>query len=152
VFLKYFIHQRHRNDTHYVWCSEIFDSRTAGAYNPVALVPPTSNPADIYRDLKTAVERSDLHNPKIIEQKASLIARATEWHLNGEIGTDVRDEIIFHAQRGDFKYWRPLLYIIPCTPALTPRMQSVPAHLRAGLGPEYIIPDLLGSEFHLIEL
>lgn len=152
VFLKYHVSQKYRHDTHYVWCSEQFDSRVVGAYNPGALLPPSSNPADIYRDLKAAVENTDTHNAKIAAQRASLIARATAWEAAGEITIAHRDEIIYFAQQVDFRYWRPLLYVIPCTPAILSRLQEVPAPNRAGLGAEYIIPDLQRTEVDLLEM
>jgi hypothetical protein len=152
VFLKYHVCQQYRGDVHYVWCSEQFDSRVVGAYNPGALLPPSSNPADIYRDLKAAVAATDTHNAKIAEQRVSLIARATAWEAAGEITAVHRDEIIYFAQQVDFRYWRPLLYVIPCTAAILPRLQNVPAPNRAGLGAEYIIQDLQRNEFDLLEL
>jgi hypothetical protein len=123
-----------------------------GAYNAGALLPPSSNPADLYRDLRAAVDRTDVHNAKIAEQKVSLVARAAEWEAAGDITTAQLDDIIYTVQHADFRYWRPLVYVIPCTPAVTARLESVPAHRRAGLGPEYIVPDLQRAEFDLLEL
>jgi hypothetical protein len=62
VFLKLFIQQEYRHDIHYVWCSELFDSAKAPFYSRGSLIPPTSNPLDIYRDLQEAVRRQDRHN------------------------------------------------------------------------------------------
>jgi hypothetical protein len=140
------------NETHYVWCSQDFDSRVVGAYAAGALLPPSSNPADLYRDLKAAVAASDTHSAKIAAQKASLIARAAEWEAAGEISAIHRDDLVYIVQSAGFQHWRPLVYVIPCTASVLPRLQPVPAHNRAGLGPEYIIPDLHRSEFDLLEL
>jgi len=52
VYLKLHIQKLYRGDVHHVWCSEKFDSRTAGVYEPAALIPPSANPKDIYRDLQ----------------------------------------------------------------------------------------------------
>lgn len=71
------------NDIHYVWCSESFDSQTLGTYASGSLVPPTSNPKDIYEDLKKAVQRVDKHNSKITQQIAGLSARAVQWEADG---------------------------------------------------------------------
>ena len=48
------------------------DSQTLGRYAPNALIPPSSNPADIYRALRQDVSRKDMHSAKINEQKASF--------------------------------------------------------------------------------
>ncbi len=49
-----------------------------------------------------------------------------------------------------FDLWRPLLYVIPYEPVKS-RVQYVPVKQRAGIGEEFIIPDLHGDEFHTIE-
>jgi hypothetical protein len=150
VFLKLLIQQIYRNDVHYVWCSEYFDSTKLAAYSIGALVAASSNPADIYRDLQRAVQSRDAHNAKIISQKASFISLATTWEMNGEISTTQKDDIIYMVNMADFNLLRPLLYIIPRV-SVEPRLQLVPAHKRAGIGNEYILPDLNRSEFDVIE-
>jgi hypothetical protein len=151
VFLKFHIQQQYRGDMHYVWCSENFDSRTLGAYSSGALIPPSSNPADIYRSLLDDVKRGDRHSAKIAAQRASFKSLAAIWLAAGEITTDQKDEIIYMTEHADMSYWRPLLYIIPRIP-VEPRLKTVPMDKRAGLAPEYIIEDLRRSEFDLIEL
>lgn len=68
--VKLLIQREFRGDLHYVWCSERFDSATAGPYTRAALVPPTSNPKQIYRDLKEACDTRDKHNDKIRSMRA----------------------------------------------------------------------------------
>jgi len=46
--------------------------------------------------------------------------------------------------------WRPLLYVIPRA-IVASRLQAVPACRRAGRGDEYVMSDLKGSEFDIIE-
>lgn len=152
--MKFLIQQRYRSDVHYIWCSENFDSKTLGAYVPGSLVAPTSNPKDIYFDLKKAVDTTDKHNAKIKEQRSSLSARAVEWEAAGEITEAEKTDIIYMVNDPSFfQYWRPLLYVVPVTPKIvSPRLRAVPAPLCASLGPEYIIDDLRGSEFHTLEL
>jgi hypothetical protein len=151
VWLKYQIQYRYRNDTHYVWCGETYDSRALGRYTPGASTPPTSNPAEIYDDLKQACSRSDLHNGKIKEQRAGLKARAVEWERNGEIITSDKDDIIYLVDNATFKEWRPLIYIIPVA-VVQSRLQVVPIAKRASPSEmEFIIPDLKTNEFHIIE-
>lgn len=151
VYLKLHIQQCFRGDIHYVWCSEFFDSKTLGRYSPGSLIPPSSNPADIYRQLKSDIERGDQHSSKIAEQKASLTKLAIAWERNGEISPLQRAEIVYMVKNASFNDWRPLVYIIPRQP-VDPRVKLVPANKRAGLGMEYIIEDLKRSEFDLIEI
>lgn len=150
TFLKYHINVRYRGDIHYVWCSDDFDSSKVSAYQSRSQVPPTSNPLDIYTDLKKAVVNGDAHNSKISEQKASLIRLAIKWESTGHITAPDKDDIIFIVDHARFSDWRPLLYVIPHA-QVAGRLQLVPASKRAGLGDEYIIPDLKGSEFDIIE-
>lgn len=151
VFLKLLIQQQFRSDVHYVWCSESFDSTTLPRYSFSSLVAPSSNPADVYRELKEAVRRSDQHCHKINEQKVSLKKLAVDWEAAGEISTDDKDEIVYRVDNASFAEWRPLIYIIPRA-LVQPRLQVVPAARRASLGPEYIIADLQRGEFDVIEL
>lgn len=151
VFLKFHIQQQYRGDVHYVWCSENFDSRTVAAYSSGSLVPPSSNPADIYRALLEDVKRGDRHSAKIAAQRASFEKLAFAWLAAGEITSEQKDEIIYMVEHADMNHWRPLLYVVPRIP-VEPRLKPVPMNKRAGLGPEYIIEDLRRSEFDLIEL
>lgn len=150
--MKYLINEKYRGNIHYVWCSESFDSKTLGTYVSGSLVAPTSNPKDIFVDLRKAVDATDKHNAKINEQISSLSARAVKWEASREISTMDKDDIIYMVNEAAyFKHWRPLLYVIPREPVES-RLQPVPAALCASLGNEYIIPDLRRDEFDLIEL
>lgn len=151
VYLKYHIQREYRGGSHFAWCSETFDSSKAGAYTKVALVPPSANPADIYRDLAKAVKMQDTHNAKITSQKATLTTLALGWATNGEITDDQKDEIIYMVERAGFEMWRPMLYIVPRTASIEARWRAVPMAKRAGFGPEYIIEDLREDEFDVIE-
>lgn len=150
--MKYLINEKYRGNIHYVWCSESFDSKTLGSYVSGSLVAPTSNPKDIFLDLKRAVDATDKHNAKINEQISALSARAVKWEANAEISTLDKDDIIYMVNESAyFKHWRPLLYVIPRAP-VEARLQAVPAALCASLGKEYILSDLRRDEFDLIEL
>lgn len=151
VFLKLLIQERFRGDIHYVWCSEFFDSKSLPRYSSSSQIAPSSNPADIYLDLKGAVQRKDEHSYKINEQKLSLKNLAIKWEASGEISTDDKEEIIYRVDKASFDDWRPLIYVVPRALVET-RMQPVPPTKRASFGPEYIIPDLKRSEFDIIEL
>lgn len=151
VFLKPLIQSRYQADEHYVWCSEDFDSSKLSAYAYGSLVPPSSNPADIYRELQRDVQRKDSHSAKITAQKATLIRLATEWHANGKISLADKDDIIYMVNNASLDHWRPLVYIIPRV-VVESRLQVVPVAKRAGFGNEYIIPDLKRCEFDIIEI
>jgi len=150
TYLKYHIQQRFRNDVHWVWCSEIFDSKTAAALAPNYLVAPSSNPADIYRELKRDIAGRDVHSAKIGSQKASLQALAIQWEAGGEISPENKKEIIFMVTTAAIEYWRPLLYVIPRA-LVQNRMQLVPIEKRASFGIEYTINDLKRNEFDIVE-
>ena len=153
VFVKYYIQRRWRSDMHYVWCSEEFDSAKARSYSPSGQIPPTSNPLDIYRDLKRAVEAGDTHNAKIVEQRNTLLQLAIEWETKGEISAATSADISYIVQQyPDFRIWRPVIYVIPLTSSVESRKVQVPLARCAGLGPEYIIKDLSGDEFDVIEV
>ena len=143
--------QKYRNDIHWVWCSEVFDSKSQGLYTLGAQVPRSSNPADIYRDLKKDIESRDSHSAKINEQKTVLSSLAVQWYSRGEINEEQRDDILFMVKNVSFEDWRPLLYIIP-RERLEDRLKIVPPEKRAGMGLEYIIEDLNRREFDIIEL
>jgi hypothetical protein len=151
-YMKFYINENYRGGIHYIWFSENFDSGTLGTYVPGAMVPPTSNPKDIYMDLKKAVDKPDTHNAKIKEQIAGLTALAVKWEKAGEITTIQKDDIIFMVNEPRyFQYWRPLLYVVPKA-LVQSRIKPVPMALCAGLGNEYIVEDLRGDEFGVIEL
>ena len=149
--LKFHIQKQFRKGVHYVWCSEDFDSKKLSPYSTGALVPPSSNPADIYRRLRLDVDGKDSHSTKIAETKATLLNLAIEWESKGEISKDEQSEITYMVRNASFENWRPLIYVIPRAPVES-RLQLVPPDKRAGLGREYILADLKSEEFDIIEV
>jgi hypothetical protein len=149
--LKHEIQERFRNNVHFAWCSERFDSKTADRYSVSASVPPSSNPADIYRVLKAAVEANDQHCWKINEQRIKFQELADDWLRRGEIDQAAWEDILWTVQQPDFSKWRPVVYLIPRAP-VQDRLVRVRASLCAGTGPEYTIADLRPSEFDMIEI
>ena len=150
VYLKYFIHQKYRGDTHFVWCSEYFDSRKVAGYSPSSMIPPSSNPASLYERMKEAAESEDEGDPKIAFQKTSLKQLAVEWEMAGHISTDEMQEIVYTVDNGHFKQWQPLIYVIPRA-LVESRLIPVSRKNRASLGMEFQIQDLRGSEFDVIQ-
>ena len=151
TFLKQHICLRYRSDLHYVWCSEDFDSAKVAAYAPGSLLPPSSNPASIYRNLVADVVRGDMHSDKIRSQQASLIKLAIQWEAKGEISRQDKVDIAYMVKNAPISNWRPLIFVIHRA-AVQSRLQLVPMNKRAGLADEFIIPDLHRSEFDMIEI
>lgn len=152
MYLKFLIQQSYRKDIHFVWCSENFDSSKLGTYQPGANIPPSSDPAGIYRNLLEAVQKSDRHNQKIAQQKTSLKALAIEWERNREITAQDKHDIIYMVDNGSFKDWRPLIFVIPRKPIEDQkRLTTVPIQQRASNDVEYIVEDLRPNEFDVIE-
>ena len=151
VYLKLLIQEKYRNNLHYVWCSDCFDSTKLSSYTLGSLGAPSSNPVDIYRDLKRDLERSDLHSAKIRDQKASFKGLAVQWQQAKEITKLEEQEIVYLVDSASAQLWRPLIYVIS-RPLVQPRLQIVPLAQRASMADEFIVPDLARSEFDLVEI
>lgn len=149
--LTFMIAESYRGGRHRVWCSEGFDSEKAPAFSRAALVPPSSNPADIYRQWLQDVSRRDRHSLNIERVKRTLVSLAVTWEAAGEIAAKDREEITFMAERGDIDLWRPLIYIIDKA-KVESRLEWVCPADRAGAGPEYKLADLVQDEFEAIEV
>jgi hypothetical protein len=151
-WVKWYICNKWRNDIHFVYCSPYFDPKSQGTDHEGSLIPPTSSRCAIYRDLAEAVRGPsfDRHNPKIISQQASLLKLIEGWRTDGSLSDDDEKEIVGLLRSHDYFIWRPILYIIPCALISTDRIELVPMDARAGSGPEYIIRDLVGTEFERI--
>ena len=151
-WVKFHLQERFRKDKHYVWCSEYSDSRAAARGSLASLVPPSSNPVEIYMELASAVSRNDRHHSKIESIKANYLSLSAGWVSDGSMSTTDRDELVYMLEHAEMKYWRPMLYLIPRSSVDHARLEAVHPSKRAGLGPEFIIKDLCSSEFELLEL
>ena len=150
--LKFVLQRDYFGGLHYAWCSPVFDPRTLGRYTAGSLLPSSSNPATIYRDLHEAtVKTPDWHCKKIDDQKATLMSLAVKLAESGNITEAARDEVTQIVRTAPITEWRPLLYIIPYTEALKPRIKEVPLAKRASREMEYIVEDLRVEEFHVVE-
>lgn len=149
--LKLVVQEKYFHDVHYVWCSESFDSESLPKYSHGRLVPPSSNPLDIYKQLRDDVKRGDLHSPKISAQRASFIKIAMQKETAGQITNDQAKEIAWYAENAPIDMFSPLVYLIP-RHNVDSRLELVPADKRAGIGNEYILQDLRRCEFEVIEI
>jgi hypothetical protein len=75
-------------------------------------MPPTSNPAEIYENLKASVERPDFHCPTIVRVQLSLKERALEWVKDGSLTYNDAQDIIYQLDHAAITDWRPLLYVV----------------------------------------
>jgi len=151
TYLKYYINKTFYNDIHHIWCSPIFNARNRMNGSPESLIPPSSNPYTIYKGLEEAVQYQDGHNPKIIEQKDNIKSFTLKKSRRKEITKDEKKHIFSLVDETDFKNWRPLLYLIPCH-IISGRLEKVPPEKCASkFSQEYIIKDLKGAEFDVIE-
>lgn len=150
-FIKLLIQERYRNDAHYVWCSESFDSAKQPGYSAASLVAASSNPASLYKELRNGCLKGEKHCSKIGETRTSLKALAVQWEQKGEINTAEKEEIILLADDQDPTYWQPLIYVIP-RDLVHARLQSVHLGKRASFGRKFIIDDLKRNEFDIISL
>lgn len=100
--------------------------------------------------MEVAYPDPDGHAKIILEQREKLVSRSFEWWDRGEISEDQYDEIVAMTARTDVGAWRPLLYVIPVTAVLGPRIKSVPVADRSSVGGEYVIEDLSSTEFHVV--
>ena len=150
-WIKFHIQSRFRGDRHYVWCSEQPDSRVLDRNTLAALVPPSSNPVEIYVDLANAVRRNERHHSKIDSIRTTYTTLAANWVSDGSMSSADRDELIYLLEHVEINQWRPMMYVIPRGLVLA-RMRVVHPSKRAGLGMEYIIDVLAGNEFDLLEI
>lgn len=151
-WVKLHVQRNYRGDIHYVWCGEHADSRAADPGSLSALTPPSSNPAEIYADLRQAVARTDTHNAKVRDVRDSYLGLTTKWVADGSMSDIQRDEVVAILRSGDMRIWRPVLYVIARHVVDSGRLKLVAPAMRAGFAPEYIIEDLRGDEFDAVEL
>lgn len=140
------------SDIHHVWCSPVFDPRRLTPDDRGSLIPPTSSPYLIAKDLASAVKNKDKHNSKIVSQKVSLAALVEQWRIAGTISEGAANNFMYMLRSDELFFWRPLIYVIPASGIDASRIILVPPEERAGFGDEYKIVDLKGSEFDRIEL
>jgi len=141
----------YRSGRHYAWCSKSFDARKEGTLDLTRLVPPSSNPAELYRRWQDEAKRRDRHSDLIKRVGLKLTSLAVLWEGKGEISAlDLREIAYMVNESADFNVWRPLLYVIDRS-AVEDRLVTVDPKDRAGVGPEYILEDLTDGEFDVLE-
>ncbi|MFG6462308.1 hypothetical protein ACG04Q_12070 [Roseateles sp. DXS20W] len=148
-YAKYLIQANYLNDVHYVWCSEAWDFRAMRAGTLGSHVAVTSNPRDICSNLRRHV--GDGHNPYAMNVRNRYAALTAGWVKEGKLSQDQSDEIAAILSSDNEDLWQPVLYVIR-RDAVKERMEVVRRESRAGIGLEYIIRDLVPTEFDLLRL
>lgn len=88
--LSYNVCQQYYGARHYVWCSPHFDAFSP--FSPYNSIPPSSNPRDIYWNLKREVDAVDLHCAKI---------RQTRFGIQKGAGLKLNAGIINESEYGE---------------------------------------------------
>jgi hypothetical protein len=150
-WLKFHIAATFYAHNHYVWCADCFDGRGSFLHSG-GRYPPSSNPAEIFTNLRAAtLERPDRHNRDIEAWQLSLKMRAGDDAVSGKISSNEEKEIVYLIDAASLPDWRPLLYIVH-RDAVAGRMKQVPINKRASHVMEYVIEDLHPNEFDVIEV
>jgi hypothetical protein len=150
-WIKFDIYQRYRGQRHWVWCSDFYDSRKYYLHVGSGHMPPSSNPAEIYENLRAStLERPDLHCPTIARVKLNLQQRALEWVADGSLSFGDGQDIVYQLDHAVLADWRPLLYVIHRA-SVAPRLVEVPPDKRANpISPEWTLSDLAPDEFDVL--
>lgn len=149
-YIKLLVQQQFFGGVHHVWCSESWDSRKEGAYSITGLVPPSSNPCELYHALASAVTRGDGHNEHIARIRAGYLERGARQVQDGVLTDAQLTELAVMVREAPIAMWKPLLYLIH-RPLVEDQLVSVPFSERAGLGPEWVVPRLTANQFDLVE-
>lgn len=152
AYLAYYIGEQFYRQTHFAWCSPVFNPEKLDAYDPRYKIPPSSSPASIYKTMCNDVKKQDRHSLKIKSVIAGLKTGATHKQTAGVINDQDFGQIINIIDNADIRDFRPLIYAIP-RENVQGKILKVEVEERANpLGIEYQIPNLKTDEFDLIEL
>ena len=148
-WLAYAIAERFYGGVHYVWCTPFYDGVTAARHVDV---PPTSSPAEIYRNLEEETRRGDRHSALIRQNRSGIRKGARAKHTAGIITQAQLVEIRRIVERAETREFRPVLYLIPFASA-GESIVEVPVRERASLlSVEYRLEALRNDCFDLLQL
>jgi hypothetical protein len=150
--LSFGINERYYKGLHYVWCTDVFDSRTHQRYGPNSFVPPTSNPCQIFTTLLDEVKMGDLHSNNIRANKRGIANGAVLKLSRGIINEQQHREIMAIISKAQIADFQPFIYLIPYNGVIN-KITTVPvAKCAHPLSREFIIEDLLREEFDVVEV
>jgi hypothetical protein len=150
TWLSYEICQRYYGQVHYAWCAPYFDAcSTLSLHNSV---PPSSNPREIYWNLKRDVDAADLHSSKIRDIRRGIQKGAASKLRAGIIGRSGYRQILDILSRSQPSDFKPLMFVIPVYP-IAHLFMPVEVKRKANLlSEEYIISNLSRDFFDAFEL
>jgi hypothetical protein len=149
TWLAYAVAERFYGGLHYAWCSPVYNGGTAA---PHVNIPPSSSPAEIYRQLYREVDRGEQHSEVIRKNQRGVKSGADAKLEAGIINDTQHEEIIRIVERAEVRDFRPVLYVIPYD-RVRGRVVDVPVHQRAHpLSVEYRVESLPGDCFDMLEL
>jgi hypothetical protein len=94
----------------------------------------------------------DRHSALIAQNKAGLLRGADAKRKAGIITPAEKRDIIDMVNLADLDLFQPLIFVIPCTPAIRKVAQVVPHTGRANpLYEEYVISELSREDFDVID-
>jgi hypothetical protein len=148
-WLAYVIAERYYRGYHYVWCTPHFDPSSVPSINYT--VPPSSSPAEIYRNLKEDVKRGDRHSAKIAANKAGILRGVEHKLAAGEITPEQASEIASIVAAAEAQDFKPLIFVVPFA-LVAKLLRTVPVSQRAHpLSDEFIIDRLPRENFDVID-
>ena len=149
TWLAYAIAERFYGGIHYVWCSPFYDGATAARH---VNVPPSSSPAEIYRNMEEETRRGDLHSDAIKRNIAGIRGGARMKWEGGAITSAQLEEIEHTVTRAKVPDFHPVLFVIPFD-RIADLVSTVPVGERAHpLSVEYRVEALPSGYFDLLEL
>ena len=147
--LAYAIAERFYGGVHYVWCSPFYDGVVAARH---INVPPTSSPAEIYRNLEEETRRGDRHSTLIKQNRNAIESGARAKRTAGIISETEFEEIQTILEEAETREFRPVLYLIPFDRVRGSTI-DVPVRERASLlSVEYRVEALRSDCFDLLQL
>ncbi len=151
-YMAYRIAKQYYNDLHYVWCSADFGSLVS-ANTGFQRTPTLTRPKHRYYQMLKEVNERVRGALTVEEARHGLLRGVEAQRQAGRINMKQAEEILSIVQQADISDFRPLLYVLPVTSELLPRIQVVPVKQRAHpLSEEFIISDLKSDEFDIITL
>lgn len=150
TWLCYEICQHFYGALHYVWCTPYFDPPSR--LNQPNHVPPTSNPREIYWNLRKEVEAGDQHSLKVGRNRDGILSGAKAKFEQGAIDAAQYKQISDMVLSAHLIEFRPMILVIPGEPVIS-MLRQVPWNDRASRwSEEYIIDRLPRQLFDAIEL
>jgi len=145
TWISNFINKEYYNDLHYVYVAPCFNCK---------INPRSSNPSEIYSELKKDLEPTalDFHSSKIKSNRLGIVKGAIENFNKGIINESTKEIIIELSKKAELTLFKPLIYIIPAE-MVKDKLLTPDFEMKAGLlSKEFIIENLKGNEFDIIKI